>query len=404
MPMVGRLPDWQAGVVRVLIAPDGFGGTLTPAAAAAAMADGWARVAPADALDLAPLSDGGPGLLDVLSAALPDAVLVAVPVEDPLARPVDAAFLLDGRTAYVEAAAACGLHLLRTGGRGVDGPGVDGSGVDGRGVDERDPTTTTTYGVGQLVRAALDAGATRVVVGLGGSGTNDGGAGLLAALGVARTGPAGERLAPGGLALRGVARLEGWPDLTGVELVAATDVDAPLLGLRGASAVYGPQKGATREQVALLDGALTRWADVLEAHAGRAVRDLPGAGAAGGLGAALLALGARREPGLALVRQLVGLEPRLARADLVLTGEGTFDATSLTGKVVSGVAALAAEHALPCVVLAGQVRVGRREAAAHGIEAEYAVTDLVGLERSLADPAASLSELASRVAQQWSRA
>ena len=388
MPMVGRLPDWQAGVVRVLIAPDGFGGTLTPAAAAAAMADGWARVAPADALDLAPLSDGGPGLLDVLSAALPDAVLVAVPVEDPLARPVDAAFLLDGRTAYVEAAAACGLHLLRT----------------GRGVDERDPTTTTTYGVGQLVRAALDAGATRVVVGLGGSGTNDGGAGLLAALGVARTGPAGERLAPGGLALRGVARLEGWPDLTGVELVAATDVDAPLLGLRGASAVYGPQKGATREQVALLDGALTRWADVLEAHAGRAVRDLPGAGAAGGLGAALLALGARREPGLALVRQLVGLEPRLARADLVLTGEGTFDATSLTGKVVSGVAALAAEHALPCVVLAGQVRVGRREAAAHGIEAEYAVTDLVGLERSLADPAASLSELASRVAQQWSRA
>ena len=388
MPMVGWLPDWQAGPVRVLIAPDGFGGTLTPAAAAAAMADGWARVAPADALDLAPLSDGGPGLLDVLSAALPDAVLVAVPVEDPLARPVDAAFLLDGRTAYVEAAAACGLHLLRT----------------GRGVDERDPTTTTTYGVGQLVRAALDAGATRVVVGLGGSGTNDGGAGLLAALGVARTGPAGERLAPGGLALRGVARLEGWPDLTGVELVAATDVDAPLLGLRGASAVYGPQKGATREQVALLDGALTRWADVLEAHAGRAVRDLPGAGAAGGLGAALLALGARREPGLALVRQLVGLEPRLARADLVLTGEGTFDATSLTGKVVSGVAALAAEHALPCVVLAGQVRVGRREAAAHGIEAEYAVTDLVGLERSLADPAASLSELASRVAQQWSRA
>ena len=375
--------------MRVLIAPDGFGGTLTPAAAAAAMADGWARVAPADPLDLAPLSDGGPGLLEVLSAALPDAVLVAVTVQDPLARPVDAAFLLDGRTAYVEAAAACGLHLLRS---------------HGRVVDERDPTTTTTYGVGQLVRAALDAGATRVVVGLGGSGTHDGGAGLLAALGVARTGPAGERLAPGGLALRGVARLEGWPDLTGVELVAATDVDAPLLGLRGASAVDGPRKGATREQVALLDGALTRWADVLEAHAGRAVRDLPGAGAAGGLGAALLALGARTEPGLALVRQLVGLEPRLARADLVLTGEGSFDATSLSGTVVSGVAALAAEHAVPCVVLAGQVRVGRREAAAHGIEAEHAVTDLVGLERALADPAASLSELASRVARQWSRA
>ena len=370
--------------MRVLIAPDGFAGTLGSSAAAAAIAEGWARTAPADVLELAPLSDGGPGLVEVLAAALPGAQLHAVAVEDPLARTVPAAFLLHGTTAYVESAQASGLHLLAE--------------------DERDPTLTTTYGVGQLVRAALDAGARRVVVGLGGSGTNDGGAGLLAALGVARTGPAGERLAPGGLALRGVARLEGWPDLTGVELVAATDVDAPLLGLRGASAVYGPQKGATREQVALLDGALTRWADVLEAHAGRAVRDLPGAGAAGGLGAALLALGARREPGLALVRQLVGLEPRLARADLVLTGEGTFDATSLTGKVVSGVAALAAEHALPCVVLAGQVRVGRREAAAHGIEAEYAVTDLVGLERSLADPAASLSELASRVAQQWSRA
>jgi len=370
--------------MRVLIAPDGFGGTLTPAAAAAAIADGWARAAPADALDLAPLSDGGPGLLEVLSVALPDAVLVAVTVEDPLARPVAAAFLLDGRTAYVEAAAACGLHLIT--------------------LDERDPTISTTYGVGQLVRAALDAGATRVVVGLGGSGTNDGGAGLLAAVGVVGTGAAGERLAPGGLALRGVARLEGWPDLTGVELVAATDVDAPLLGLHGASAVFGPQKGATREQVALLDGALTRWADVLEAHCGRAVRDLPGAGAAGGLGAALLALGARREPGLTLVRQLVGLEPKIARADLVLTGEGTFDATSLTGKVVSGVAALAAEHAVPCVVLAGQVRIGRREAAAYGIEAEHAVADLVGLERALADPAASLSELASRVARQWWRA
>jgi len=384
MAEVVLLPTWQAGAVRILIAPDGFGGTLTPAAAAAAIAAGWQRTAPADELELAPLSDGGPGLLEVLAEALPDAVLVAVTVQDPLARPVEAAFLLDGATAYVEAAVACGLHLL--------------------GAQERDPTVTSSYGVGQLLRAAVDAGATRVVVGLGGSGTNDGGAGLLAALGVQGTGAAGEQLAPGGLALRGAARLEGWPELAGVELIAATDVDAPLLGLRGASAVFGPQKGATREQVALLDGALTRWAEVLEAHCGRPVRDLPGAGAAGGLGAALLALGATREPGLALVRQVVGLEAKVARAELVLTGEGTFDATSLTGKVVSGVAALAVEHAVPCVVLAGQVRLGRREAAAYGVEAEHAVADLVGLERALAEPASSLSELASRVAQQWSRA
>ena len=326
------------------------------------------------------------GLVEVLASALPDAELRAVTVEDPLARPVGASFLLDGTTAYVESAQACGLHL----------------------VTERDPTTTTTYGVGQLLDAALDAGATRVVVGLGGSATNDGGSGLLAALGVQRTDAAGQPLAPGGLALREVARLEGWPlrddaRLAGVELVAATDVDAPLLGLLGASSVFGPQKGATREQVLALDAALTRWADVLEPHCGQSLRDLPGAGAAGGLGAALYALGARREPGIALVQRAVGLEARVAQADLVLTGEGTFDATSLTGKVVSGVAALAARNAVPCVVLAGQVRVGRREAAAHGVEAEHSVVDVVGLDRALAHPADGLAQLAQRVAQQWSR-
>lgn len=372
--------------MRILIAPDAFAGTLGAAQAAEAVAEGWRRMSPDDELDLAPLSDGGPGLVEVLAAALPDAGLHAVTVQDPLGRPVTASFLLDGATAYVESAQACGLHL----------------------VVERDPTTTTTYGVGQLLAAALAAGATRVVVGLGGSSTNDGGAGLLAALGVQRTDATGHRLAPGGLALRDVARLDGWPlrddhRLDGVELVAATDVDAPLLGLLGASSVFGPQKGATREQVLTLDAALTRWADVLEPHCGRLLRDLPGAGAAGGLGAALYALGAGREPGITLVQRLVGLEARVAQADLVLTGEGTFDATSLTGKVVSGVAAMAGAHAIPCVVLAGQVRVGRREAAAHGVEAEHAVADLVGLDRALERPADGLAQLAQRVAQQWSR-
>jgi len=372
--------------MRVLIAPDGFGGTLSPAQAAAAIADGWQEVAPHDDLDLAPLSDGGPGLLDVLAAALPQAVRHPVTVEDPLARPVQAAVLMDGTTAYVEAAAACGLHLLAS--------------------DERDPKLTTSYGVGQLLMAALDRGATRVVVGLGGSGTNDGGAGLLAALGVQRLDAAGERLAPGGAALRGLDRLSGAPDprLAAVELVAATDVDSALLGLYGASAVFGPQKGASREDVALLDGALARWADRLEEHLGMAVRDIPGAGAAGGLGAALLALGARREPGIALVLRLVGLDARAAQADLVVTGEGTFDFSSLSGKVVSGVAALAAEHAAPCIVLAGAVSVGRREAAAAGVEATYSLVDAVGLEAALGRPAQELAGLASRVARQWSPA
>jgi glycerate kinase len=371
--------------MRVLITPDGFGGTLSPAEAAAALADGWRAAAPGDDLDLAPLSDGGPGLLDVLAAALPCSVRHGVTVEDPLARPVRACVLVEGTTAYVEAASACGLHLLAD--------------------HERDPKLTSTYGVGQLVVAALDRGAGRIVVGLGGSATNDGGAGLLAALGVQRLDAAGSPVPPGGAALRDVARLTGVPDarLAAVELVAATDVDSPLLGLRGASAVFGPQKGASREDVARLDGALAHWADLLEAHLEVQVRNLPGAGAAGGLGAALLAVGARREPGIELVQRLVGLPERVARADLVATGEGTFDVSSLSGKVVSGVAALAAEHAVPCLVLAGAVRVGRREAAAAGIAATYSLVETVGVQAALTRPAEELAAVASRVARQWSR-
>jgi glycerate kinase len=367
------------------VAPDGFGGTLTAVEAAAAITRGWVAAAPWDQLDLAPLSDGGPGFVDVLGASLPQARQVTLTVEDPLARPVTASFLLDGTTAYVESAQACGLHLLRP--------------------EERDPLATTTYGVGQLIGAALEAGARRIVVGLGGSATNDGGAGLLAALGVSRHAPDGTRLAPGGGALRDVSSLAGRPDprLADVELVAATDVDAPLLGPYGASEVFGPQKGASRADVALLDGALTRWAAALEQHQGVAVRDLPGAGAAGGLGAALFALGAVREPGIALVQRLVGLAGRIARAELVVTGEGTFDGPSLRGKVVSGVAASAAAEGLPCLVLAGQVAVGRREAAAAGVEAAYAIADAVGLSAALARPAEELEALAVRVAQEWSR-
>ncbi|MGB8650206.1 MAG: glycerate kinase, partial [Mycobacteriales bacterium] len=249
--------------MRVLLAPDCFAGTLSADQAAQALAAGWRGVRPHDELVLLPMSDGGPGFLD----ALPGTRVTAL-VEDPLARPVLASFHLDGTTAYVESAQAAGLHLLDPA--------------------DRDPTVTTTYGVGQLVAAAVGAGASRVVVGLGGTATNDGGAGLLAALGVQRADVAGARLAPGGLALASAARLAGDP--LRVDLVAATDVDNPLLGPGGASRVFGPQKGASAEQVAALDAALAHWADLLEAHLGVAARDLPGAGAAGGLGFALLAL------------------------------------------------------------------------------------------------------------------
>lgn len=363
--------------MRVLLAPDGFGGTLSAREAATALADGWRAVRPDDELVELPLSDGGPGFLDVLPGTLRTAV-----VEDPLARPVSAAFRLDGETAYVESAQACGLHLLAVG--------------------ERDPGLTTTYGVGQLVRAAVEAGARRVVVGLGGSGTNDGGAGLLAALGLSRLDAAGSRLAPGGLALASVATVSG--AVPPVELVAATDVDAPLLGPYGASAVFGPQKGASPAQVQALDRALGRWADVLEAHRGVSVRDVPGAGAAGGLGFALLALGAARVAGLDVVDAAVGLKAAVGAADLVVTGEGAFDATSLRGKVVGGVAARALAAAVPCVVVAGRVAVGRREAAATGVEATYSLVESVGEERALEDAAGSLAQVAESVARQWSRA
>jgi glycerate kinase len=360
--------------MRVLLAPDCFGATLTAVEAAHAMAAGWRAERPDDELVELPLSDGGPGFLNAVPGVLRELV-----VEDPLARPVTALWKLAGTTAYVEVAQACGLHLLAD--------------------DERDATTTTSYGVGQLVRAAVDEGARTVVLGLGGSAVNDAGAGMLAALGIRREDAAGDRLAPGGLALAQASRLVGQP--LRVELVAATDVDAPLLGRYGASVVFGPQKGATPAQVEQLEQALGHWIDLLERHLGVSVRDLPGAGAAGGIGSAVLALGGTRTSGFALVSALVDLPGKIEKADLVLTGEGSFDAQSLRGKVVSGVAAAAQQEAIPCVVLAGQVSVGLREMAAAGIDEAHSLEQEAGLARAMSHPAEVLATVAGRVARQW---
>jgi glycerate kinase len=353
--------------MRILVAPDKYAGTLSAVQAAEAIATGWRRTAPGDELDLAPVSDGGPGFLDVLHAGL-GGDLVGLTVSGPFGEPVPAAVLRVGTTAYVESAQACGLHL--TGGR--------------RGED------ATTYGVGQLLAAALDAGATRVVVGLGGSGSNDGGAGLLAALGAHADVPLD----------RGVAGLRGLTEITlparlDVELVAASDVSNPLTGLFGATKVFGPQKGIA--DLLAADAAL----EALAAAAGRITSLEKGAGAAGGLGYALLLLGATRRPGLDVVADAVDLRTRMRRADLVLTGEGAFDATSRGGKVPVAIAELAAQHARPCVVLAGRVEMGIREARSLGIEAAYSVVDVTGEERALGDPHRSLAALAERVARTW---
>ncbi|MEV1287861.1 glycerate kinase [Micromonospora sp. NPDC049679] len=383
--------------MRVLICPDKFAGTLSAPEVAAAVAAGWHEHAPADETLLRPLADGGPGFVEVLASAV-DGRRLPVATVDPLGRPAAGEILLAGDastgiaatgvTAYVESAQACGLHLLSA--------------------EERDPKRTTSYGLGLLIAAAVETGARRIVVGLGGSATNDAGAGMLAALGATPLDETGRALPYGGAALAAVASLDGVARLRDVELVAATDVDNPLTGLHGASNVYGPQKGATREDVLLLDAAIERFAAVLERDlpgCPPGLAALPGAGAAGGLGAAILALGGRCESGIALVTRLIGLDEALDRVDLVITGEGSFDHQSLRGKVVAGVAGAARDRGLPCVVLAGRISAGRRESAAAGITEAYSLVEHFGddVERAMREPAEGLRAIATRLAGQWSR-
>jgi glycerate kinase len=384
--------------MHVLIAPDCFTGSLSANQAAEAMAEGWRRSAPEDDITLAPLSDGGPGFLDVLSKAL-GGTTVSVTVVDPLGRPVPSAILLvdnEGeRTAYIESAQACGLHLLAEG--------------------ERNPMVTTTYGVGQLMEAALAGGATRIIVGLGGSGTNDGGAGLLAALGAGDL----EALSAGGAKLQDLGP-DDLPGLAAVrerlkqtEIILATDVDSPLLGFQGASAVFAPQKGATPQMTQELEVALGHFTEVVrqvvpfgtDLLSGKEIRPEreAGAGAAGGLGYGLLLLGGHRVSGVLAVLEAVDFDDLVQAADLVVTGEGSFDWQSLRGKVVAGVAQTALARAKPTVVIAGQSFVGRREAMALGVSGTYAVAANPGqVVAAMADPAGTLSARTARVARTWS--
>jgi glycerate kinase len=366
--------------VEVLICPDSFTGTLSAAQAAAAMAGGWAGVAPGDDLVLRPLSDGGPGFLDAVGAGR-GGVRHPIWVTGPLGSPVEADFLMtDDGTAWIESASAAGLHLVPA--------------------DRRDPTRTTSRGVGELMAAALAGGARRIVVGVGGTGTCDGGAGLLEALGAVAQ-PSGG-LSHGGGPLAELAALDLTPALAaldGITLEVATDVDVPLLGARGAARGFAAQKGATQAQVEQLEAAMARWAGLLGRTAdGRSPAVALGAGAGGGLGAALVRLGARRVPGIGTVLEAAGLADLIASADLVITGEGSFDWQSLRGKVVAGVAAAALERAVPVVVLAGRVEVSRREWISAGIAAAFPAAAEPG-----ETPAEGVARAAARVARTWSR-
>jgi glycerate kinase len=356
--------------VHVVVAPDSFKGSASALRVAEAMERGVRAVFPGAAVTKVPIADGGEGTVDALVAATRGRVEERT-VRGPLGEPVRARFgvLGDGATAVVEVAAASGLPLVPPG--------------------RRDPRLTTTYGTGELVRAALDAGLRRLVVGLGGSATNDGGTGLARALGVRFLDAAGRDLPEGGAALARLERIELGgldPRLAEASVVAACDVDNPLTGPRGASAVYGPQKGATPEAVAELDAALGRYARVAREATGRDVASTPGAGAAGGLGAGLLFFTpATLRPGVGIVLEATRFDALLAGADLVLTGEGRTDAQTAMGKAPVGVAAAARRHGVPVVCLSGSLGEGWEEVLALGIDAaESIVPGPMALEACLA--------------------
>jgi glycerate 2-kinase len=350
------------GVLEVLIAPDCFGDTLTAPQAAHAIAEGWGRARPADRLTLAPQSDGGPGFVDVLATRI--GVVRRERVMGPLQDEVDAVWLFDeaSSTAFIESAQACGLSRL-------GGP-----------PSVRTALAAHSAGVGQLVAAALAAGARRIAVGLGGSACTDGGRGVVEAL--------------GGLS---AAR----DRLRGVDLIAATDVEHVLLGPMGAARVFGPQKGADPATVILLEQRLAGWGRALDTAAGRSVTAEPGAGAAGGIGAALLALGGRRASGAALVAEHIRLDGDVDRAHLIITGEGRFDDQSLHGKVISALARGARARRIPLVVLAGQVTLDGPALTAAGVTAAFAIAEYAGsVQRALDDAADQLTGLACRTASQ----
>ena len=364
--------------VRIVIAPDSFKGSLSAEDAAVAVADGIAGVLPDAELVLRPIADGGEGT--VAAALRAGHRPLPVRVSGPDGRAVDATVARDGATAVVELAAAAGLGQL----------------------DEPAPLTAGTGGVGELLRAALDDGARRIVLGIGGSATTDGGAGMLQALGVRLLDSDGADLPPGGAALARLDRVDLSrldPRIRAVELVVASDVDNPLVGPSGAAAVFGPQKGASPVDVAELDAALARYAAVLARDLGVDVADLPGAGGAGGTAAGAVAvLGARVVSGAQLVCDLVGLHEALDGAALAITGEGALDEQTLRGKGPAEVAARARQAGVPCLGLAGVVRLSADQLTAAGFVAAAALTDVEpNLARCLAEPAEILARLAADV-------
>jgi len=371
--------------VRIVIAPDSFKGSLTALEAANAIEEGLKRVFPKAEIVKVPMADGGEGTVQSLVDATGGRIVKKV-VTGPLGDKVEAQFgiLGDGRTAVIEMASASGLPLVPP--------------------DKRNPMVTTTYGTGELIKAALDMGCRRFIIGIGGSATNDGGGGMAQALGVKLLDKDGNDIPFGGGGLLKLDRIDIStldPRIAESEIVVACDVDNPLTGPRGAARVYSPQKGATPEMVEILDKALERFAEAVKRDLGRDIKDVPGAGAAGGLGAGLMAfLNAKLQLGVDIVIEATGLEEKVKGADLVITGEGGIDSQTVYGKTPIGVAKVAKKFGIPVLAVAGGISDDASVVYEHGIDGLMSIIPRpITLDEAMAQGPKLLSDAAERIAR-----
>ncbi|WNJ97392.1 glycerate kinase [Vibrio ruber] len=371
--------------MRIVIAPDSFKESLSAVEVAEIIAHSWQQVFPEAECIHKPVTDGGEGFVDAMVCASQGQKITAR-VQNPLGITIDAAWGLshDRQTAFIEMAAASGLALLAT--------------------EQRNPLLTTSFGTGELIRAALDEGVRHLVLGIGGSATNDGGVGMMQALGASFVDAQGQELSPGGAMLSQLDSI----DLSGLDsrlqscqIEVACDVTNTLTGETGASAIYGPQKGATPAMVRALDRALTNYAGVIERQLGKTVDSQPGAGAAGGVGAALMAfLDAQLSPGIELVIKALDLAPEIARCDLVITGEGCLDSQSLNGKVPVGIARLAKRYGKPVIAIAGSVKSTHQQLREVGIDAAFGtVQSVMTLEDALTQASHHLEQTTAQIAR-----
>ncbi|HFQ5077551.1 TPA: glycerate kinase [Vibrio vulnificus] len=370
--------------MKIVIAPDSYKESLTAMDVAIAIEKGFKQVLPDAQYVKLPMADGGEGTVQSMVDAT-GGTIIEHTVSGPLGQPVCGFFGLlgEGKTAVIEMAAASGLHLVTP--------------------DQRNPLITTTFGTGELIKAALDHGVEHIIVGIGGSATNDGGIGMAQALGIKLLDAQGNALGYGGGELAKLATIDCSqldPRLAQVRLEVACDVDNPLCGTKGASAVFGPQKGATPEMVKILDENLAHYAAIIKQQLGADVRDMAGAGAAGGMGAALLGLlNAELRPGIEIVMDAVRLDEIVADADLVITGEGRIDSQTIHGKTPIGVARTAKKHGLPVIGIAGCLSADCGVVHEHGLDAVFAVVNRsVDLPTALAEAAENVELTARNVA------